>query len=126
MRTLKLIARFYNGIFLANFLVTLSCIYLLGNYGNHALEITWVLFWYKIIAGLLVFFTAVYYNPNELYYYQNLGISKLQLGITTTVFDFLIWLGLIIWQLSAGIPGSVFMLILWSVLLIYLYLYIRK
>ncbi|MDP9046793.1 MAG: hypothetical protein M3N14_01565 [Bacteroidota bacterium] len=126
MRTLKLIARFYNGIFLANFLVTLSCVYLLGNYGSHAHKIITVLFWYKMISVQLVFSTAIYYSRNELYYYQNLGVSKLQMGVTVTIVDFLIWLGLIIWQLSAGIPGYAFQLILWSVLLIYLYAYARK
>src|SRR5580704_8865451 len=105
MRTIKLTTRFYGKIFLANFLVSLSCVYLLANYGDKAYEIIIVLFWYKVIVIILLFYTAIYYQKQELYYYQNLGISKLKLGITTSVFDFLFWLGLILVQLISGIPG---------------------
>ncbi|HEY2581309.1 MAG TPA: hypothetical protein VGI43_05865 [Mucilaginibacter sp.] len=126
MHTLKLITRFYGKIFLANFLVSLSCVYLLGNYGDRAYEIIIVLFWYKVISIVLLFYMAVYYQKQELYYYQNLGISKLKLGITTSVFDFLFWLALILWQLLLGIPGYLFNLLLWTILLTHLYVYIKK
>jgi hypothetical protein len=126
MRTFKLITRFYGEIFLANFLVTLSCIYLMGNYGVKAYEIVVVLFWYKIITIILIFYTATYHKSNEFYYYQNLGISKLQMVISTSIVDFLLWLAFITLQLLIGIPGYVFNLLLWSVLLIHLYLYIKK
>ena len=126
MRALKLITRFYSGIFLANFLVTLSCVWLLASYGAKAHQIVGILFWYKIIAIILIFYTAIHYKRNELYYYQNLGVSKRQLIILTSVFDFLLWLSLILIQLLAGIPGYIFQLLLWSVLLIHLYLYTRK
>lgn len=96
MRTLKLIARFYRGIFLANFLVTLSCIGIIGYYGNHAHKLMGFLFWFKVVAIGMIFSTAIYYQKKEMYYYQNLGVSKLRLGITTSVFDFLIWLIVII------------------------------
>jgi len=96
MRTLKLIARFYRGIFLANFLVTLSCIGIVGYYGSHAHKLMGFLFWFKVITLGMIFSTAIYYQKKEMYYYQNLGVSKLKLGITTSVFDFLIWLFIII------------------------------
>jgi len=96
MRTLKLIARFYQGIFLANFLVTASCIGLIIFYGRHVIEIMFVIFWYKIATMALNFWTAIYYQKHELYYYRNLGVSKLKLGIATGIFDFLLWTVLII------------------------------
>ncbi len=126
MRILKLITRFYGGIFLANFLVSLSCVYLLRLYNQHAYEIIIVLFWYKVVTIALVFYLSVFYRKNELYYYQNLGISKIKLIVTTFIFDFLLWLVLIIIQMTVGIPGYIFNLILWSVLLIHLYIYTRK
>jgi hypothetical protein len=126
MRSLKLITRFYGGIFLANFLVSLSCVYLLRLYGRNAYEIIMILFWYKVITIALIFYTAIFYRKNELYYYQNLGISKTQLIAFTSVVDFLLWLVLIIIQIDIGIPGYIFNLILWSVLLIHLYIYTRK
>ena len=96
MRTIKLITRFYGGIFLANFLVTLSCIGIIIIYGSLAHKLMGILFWYKIISIGLIFSTAIYYKKRELYYYQNLGVSKRRLCIVTSVFDFLIWLSLMI------------------------------
>lgn len=70
MRTLKLIARFYRGIFLANFLVTLSCIGIIGYYGTHAHKLMGFLFWFKVVAIGMIFSTAIYYQKKEMYYYQ--------------------------------------------------------
>lgn len=99
MRTLKLIARFYGGIFFANFLVTASCIGLMFLYGQHVIEIMFVIFWYKIAAMGLVFWAAIYYQKHELYYYRNLGVSKLKLGAATGIFDFSLWSVLVIMTL---------------------------
>jgi len=96
MRTLRLITRFYSGIFLANLLVTLSCVGLLMLFGTKAIEIFGVLFWYKLISMGMIFYLAIYYKKNELYYYQNLGVSKLMLGIATSVIDFILWLIVIV------------------------------
>jgi hypothetical protein len=96
MRKLRLITRFYMGIFLANSLVTLSCICIMWLYKAHAIEIFGVLFWYKIIALGIILYAGMYYNENELYYYRNLGVSKVLLGASVFAFDFLLWLTLII------------------------------
>jgi len=126
MRTIKLITRFYGAIFLANFLVTLSCVYLLAMAGKNDQAIVAVFFWYKIISMTLIFYTAIHYKKQELYYYQNLGISKTQLILATSIFDIFIWLMFILLQLLIGIPGPIFRYILWGVLLIHLYVYIKK
>lgn len=98
MRTIRLIARFYGAIFLANFLVTLSCIYLLAMAGKNDRAIVAVFFWYKLISMMLIFYTAIHYKKQELYYYQNLGISKRQLILFTSIFDFFVWLIFILLQ----------------------------
>lgn len=100
MHKLKLIARFYRGLFLANSLITLSCLYLLQLYGPHAAEILGILFWYKVISIIVVFYVSIYYKKNELYYYQNLGIRQLQLIIITSIFDFMLWLAAVILQME--------------------------
>ncbi len=100
MRTLKLITRFYGGIFLANFLVTLCCIYIIWFYGQKSIEIIGVLFWFKTGTIAAIFFGSVYYRKQELYYYQNLGISKMRLGWVTSLFDFSTWLVLVIVTLN--------------------------
>lgn len=96
MRALKLIFRFYKGIFLANFLVTGSCIFLIASFGSHAHAIITVLFWFKAIAMLIILFASLMMKSKQLYYYQSLGVSKLQLGLTTSVFDYLLFATLII------------------------------
>jgi hypothetical protein len=65
-------------------------------YGTLAHKLMGILFWYKVISIGMIFSTAIYYKKKELYYYQNLGVSKVKLGISTSVFDFLLWLILII------------------------------
>lgn len=74
----------------------------------------------------MIFYTAIHYKNNELYYYQNLGITKLRLIFTTSAFDFFVWLVFILLQLITGIPGPIFNYILWGVLLIHLYAYYKK
>jgi hypothetical protein len=126
MRTFKLITRFYSGISLANFLVTLSCVFMMQHAGHDAPKLLGIFFWYKIITIGLIFYTAIHYKKNELYYYQNLGISKRQLIMSTSIFDFFTWLVFIVLQLKVDLPGYIFNLILWSALLTHLYAYIRK
>ena len=96
MRKLKLITRFYSGIFVANILVTFSCLFIIGFYQAKGIEIIGILFWFKISTLFAIFYLSVLYRKHELYYYQNLGISKLLLGISTSIFDFSLWLILII------------------------------
>ena len=93
------------------------------HFGDDVYKIIGLLSWYKVISLILVFYITVYYRKNEQYYYQNLGVSKLQLGLTTSAFDFMLWLVFILVQLLIGIPAYVFNIVLWGVLLIYLYLY---
>lgn len=128
MRTLKLITRFYvyGGIFLTNFLVSLICIYFITYFGNKAVEIIGILFWFKITTVCIIFYTVIYYHPNELIYYQNLGISKLRLFFSTSIAEFLLSLVLIVFQLKVAINGTAFNALLWSVLLLYLFIYIKK
>ncbi|MDO3640578.1 hypothetical protein [Mucilaginibacter sp. L3T2-6] len=75
---------------------------------------------------MFIFYTAIYYKKNELYYYQNLGVTKLRLVLTTSGFDFLVWLIFVLLQLITGISAAVFNYILWGVLLIHVYAYYKK
>jgi len=87
MRTLSLIRRFYSGFFFANFLITLSCLGLLIFYGSKAHFILSTLIWYKVIAMLIILTMVLKHKKKELYYYQNLGISKRTLSLATSATD---------------------------------------
>ncbi|MEO6977704.1 MAG: hypothetical protein ABI113_04965 [Mucilaginibacter sp.] len=96
MRTLKLIARFYRGIFLANFFVTIVSVYAIASHRDQANKLIGTFFWGKIVTLLLMIYFAFVAKKKELYYYQNLGVSKQKLAITTGLFDFTLWLVLIV------------------------------
>jgi hypothetical protein len=96
MRTLKLIARFYRGIFLVNFFVTIVTVYAITFHRDQANKLIGTFFWGKIITIALIIYFAFTAKKKELYYYQNLGVSKQKLAITTGLFDFLLWLMLIV------------------------------
>ena len=125
MRTLKLIGRFYGEIYFANFLITLSCIYLLGAYAGHGQKIIAVTVWYKVISIFIIFFGSVFYNRNELYYYQNLGISKGKLCVSTTAIEVLSFAMLIIFNVVFGVPFFIMKVVFYMVLILQLYLYTR-
>jgi len=46
-----------------------------------------ILFWFKIATLGLIFYFINNYKSNQYYYYQNLGISKLMLWVTTYIFE---------------------------------------
>jgi len=93
LKTIRLIYTFYKSFLLASFIISACCLFLFWRYG---LGLFVVLFWFKIITLLLVFYFINDYKKKEYYYYQNLGISKALLWTTTLIFDFAIFLFLII------------------------------
>jgi len=54
------------------------------------------IFWLKIITLAITYYFINSYKSKEFYYYQNLGVSKKVLWITTLIFDFTLFLFLII------------------------------
>jgi hypothetical protein len=96
MRTLKLIARFYRGIFLPNFFVTIVSVYAIASHRDQANKLIGTFFWGKLVTLALIIYGAFIAKKKELYYYQNLGVSKQKLALTTGLLDFGLWLGLIV------------------------------
>jgi hypothetical protein len=96
MHALKLIARFYSGKFLPNFFVTIVSVYAIASHRDQANKLIGTFFWGKIITLALIIYFAFTAKRKELYYYQNLGMSKQKLALTIGLFDFSLWLGLII------------------------------
>ena len=88
MRTLRLIGTFYKSYMIASSIITISCMNLIYVYG---ISIVTVLFWFKLITlGIIVYYINSY-KKNEFYYYQNLGLSRLFLWISTIIFDVLLF-----------------------------------
>lgn len=106
MKALRLILTFYRSFAFAGFLITLACVNII--YMNGIESFTPV-FWFKIFTVVLIYYYINGYKKNELYYYKNLGISKLKLWLPTLIFDFLTFLFLTILvgiNIHEAHPGS--------------------
>lgn len=93
MKTLRLILTFYKSFVLTSSLFTFTCLFTLYSNGISAFQL---LFWFKIFTLGLIFYYINSYKRNELYYYKNLGLSKLKLWLPILIFDFLVFLILMI------------------------------
>lgn len=93
LKRIGLLFTFYKSYLIPSLLITFVCIYFFSLFGGSALG---VLLWFKILTlGATVYFIGSY-KENEFYYYQNLGISKSVLWISTITFDFALFIVLII------------------------------
>ena len=93
LRTLRLIWTFYKSFYLISILLTICCLVFFREFG---LGVFTTLIWFKIATLGLTFYFIHSYKDKEYYYYQNLGISKRLLWITTLSFDFALFILLII------------------------------
>jgi len=96
MRNLKLIARFSRSIFPVNFLVTIVSVYAIAAHRDQANKLIGTFFWGKLVTLALMIYVALASKRKELYYYQNLGLSKQKLWLAIGMADFSLWLVLII------------------------------
>ncbi len=92
-RTIRLLLTFYSGFFILEFLITLICGVLFREYGR---SIFFTLFWIKLGSITLVFFFIRSYKSREFIYYQNLGLSRIFLWTSTLLFDFFLYLLLLL------------------------------
>ena len=84
MRIIRIIASFYKSYLIVSSIITISCMNFTYMYG---LSIITVLFWFKLITlGIIIYYINTYKN-NEFYYYQNLGLSKQFLWVSSIIFD---------------------------------------
>jgi hypothetical protein len=93
LKTLRLILTFYMSYFVATSLITIACISIFWKYGISTFT---TLFWFKIGTLALVYYFIRTTKTKELYYYQNLGVSKALLWTSTLTFDFIIFLSSLI------------------------------
>jgi hypothetical protein len=93
IKKIRLIWTFYKSFILASTLITISCLSAFWNYG---FSIFAGIFWLKIATLGLTYYFINGYKRNEFYYYQNLGVSKGLLWASTLIFDFALFLFLII------------------------------
>jgi len=97
MKTIRSITHFYKSFAFASWIITLSCVFIAYYQGIMAFT---ALFWFKIITlGLIVYFISSY-KRDEFYYYKNLGLSKLHLWVSTLLFDFILFIFLIVLTLK--------------------------
>lgn len=92
-RFIRLIYTFYSTFNIPSILISVLCA---GIFRISGLSFFVVIFWFKLISmGFIITFTDNY-RKKEYYYYQNLGLSKTTLWCSSLIFDFILFLGLII------------------------------
>jgi hypothetical protein len=91
-KILRLLLTFYKNFFFFSFLITLVCMVLMWEYG---MSIFTVLFWLKLSTLGLAFIFINSYKSKEFYYYQNLGLSRTFLWVSTLGFDFSLYIFLL-------------------------------
>ena len=89
LKIIKLIATFYRSFFIATSAITVCCIWIFQDYG---ISTYFALFWFKIATLGLVYYFIKDYKAKDIYYYQNLGVSKVVLWSSTLIFDFSLFL----------------------------------
>lgn len=92
-RTIRLLFTFYRGFFIPCFLITLICAILFREYGRSIFSTLLLL---KLGSMALVFFFIRSYKSREFIYYMNLGLSRTYLWTTTLLFDFFLYLLLLL------------------------------
>jgi len=92
LKKISLIIHFYRSFWLLSTLITMVCMILLWEYG---LSIFSTLLWFKLATLFIIYRFIASYKRKEFYYYQNLGISKKLLWISTIGVDIIVYLFLI-------------------------------
>lgn len=93
LKTIRLILTFYQSFWLASFLINICCIEI---FWQHGMQTFSSIFWFKLITFALIVYFIRQYKAKEFPYYQNLGISLVQLWATTILFDFSLFIFLIV------------------------------
>jgi hypothetical protein len=97
VKTLRVLWTFYNSFIISTLVLTGSCMYMVYELGAEALML---ITWFKIItSGVIVYYINNYKNK-EFYYYQNLGLSKRTLWLSTMTADFALYILVIILTLE--------------------------
>jgi hypothetical protein len=88
IKIIRLSWYFYKGYIFSSLLITGCCVFLFFEYG---FDIFTILLLGKIatLGITLVFIES--YKINEFYYFKNLGVSKIQLWVSSLIFDFTIF-----------------------------------
>jgi len=92
-KTIRLLITFYRNFFITTFIITCCCLFIYALYG---LATFTGLFWFKISTLGIIYFAIETTKKKEFYYYQNLGVSKRLLWSATLIFDFMLFILLII------------------------------
>jgi hypothetical protein len=92
-KAFRAIFTFYLNHFFTGLCLTLCSIWLFDVFGIAALTI---ICWFKGITMAIIYFVVSDYRKKQFFYYQNLGISKNFLWITTLGIDLVLFIVLMI------------------------------
>ena len=89
LKTIKLILTFYKSFFIATTVITICCVWI---FEHNGISTYFPLFWFKIATLGLIYYFINNFKSDEIYYYQNLGVSKIVLWSSTLAIDFALFI----------------------------------
>ncbi len=93
LKTIQALCTFYKSYCFLSVLITFFCVRTFWLYGFASFA---GIFWLKILTLGIIFFFVNQLKKKEYYYYRNLGIGKTLLWTATLLFDFVLFVVLLI------------------------------
>ncbi|SDL45292.1 hypothetical protein SAMN04488084_101339 [Pedobacter antarcticus] len=88
-KKIHFIGRFFQSLCIPLLICSFFCCFTFWIYGAVTIP---VICWFKIISTIIFILYSFNYQQQQLYYYYNLGASKLQLGAGVFILDMLIFI----------------------------------
>lgn len=89
VRKLKAYFTFYRSFFFVSFLITVICLFILI---KSEFKLMPALFWLKSTTLAIIYYVTHINKQREFFYYQNLGISRIFLWVSTLGTDMFLFL----------------------------------
>ncbi len=86
---LRSIFNFYRSFIFLSFIINVICLFVIG---KTDFNLFMLMFWFKVVAMLITFYFISDYKRKEFFYYQNLGVSRKLLWVSTFTFDIFLFL----------------------------------
>jgi hypothetical protein len=93
LKKIKALIRYGKSYLIVTQALTIVCFYLITIKGYGIIS---PLFWFKVITSSILIYRTITYKKTTIYMYLNVGISEQFLIYTLLIFDFIIFMSLII------------------------------
>jgi hypothetical protein len=87
---MRVVLTFYKNFLWFTVGISLIGCYLIWLYGGWQFSVA--VFWLKVVTNTLLGLYVNIFDPEQFFFYNNLGFSRLKLFVLTSVLDMMLWL----------------------------------